>query len=107
MNAFVKNQQKACRSSDAPCFFYTFNNTVTQHYSGLLRDMLLCSENDLHPEGMTALFDAIGFSMSNRTAACRQTKVIFVIMTDGHENASKTYTKETVREMIQDMELNC
>lgn len=49
------------------------------------------------PRGFTALLDAIGFSIRQAEKregcpTCGETKRIFVIITDGHENASKEYT---------------
>lgn len=60
------------------------------------------------PRGMTGLFDAIGRTI-NVVAARISTsppkrqprKVVFVILTDGHENASKEYKSEAVKEMIE------
>ncbi|MDD4052797.1 MAG: hypothetical protein PHR28_12985 [candidate division Zixibacteria bacterium] len=60
------------------------------------------------PDGMTALYDAIGMTIrriEDRLAALpvetRPTKVIVAIVTDGKENASVTFRMSTVREMIQ------
>ncbi len=50
--------------------------------------------------GSTALLDAIGKSirfMEQEKAG----KVIFIITTDGYENASKEFTKDQIREMIR------
>ncbi len=53
------------------------------------------------PRGMTALLDAVGRTIDNVGARLkgltedeRPEKVIFVILTDGQENASKEYTRE-------------
>lgn len=58
--------------------------------------------------GSTALLDAIGKSITEtgqRLAALneadRPDKVIFVIMTDGEENASTEYTLDTIKTMIE------
>lgn len=60
------------------------------------------------PNGGTALLDAIGRTvnqMGQRLAAMseadRPGKVILVIITDGEENASKEFTREQVREMLE------
>ena len=57
------------------------------------------------PDGLTALYDAIGRTMritDDFVAAHRPDQVLFVIMTDGQENASREFTRERVFEMIQD-----
>lgn len=61
----------------------------------------------LMPGGRTALFDAVGSTIQRvgeRLAAMpeaeRPEKVLFVIVTDGFENASREYTRDMVRSMI-------
>lgn len=60
------------------------------------------------PKGMTALYDAIGMTLQNyKTTTERQLasekadKVVILIMTDGQENASKEFTKQTIAEMVK------
>lgn len=60
------------------------------------------------PRGYTALFDAIGRSITDTGARIeampeseRPEKVVCVIITDGHENASREFIKPKVMEMIQ------
>lgn len=60
------------------------------------------------PEGSTALYDAIGSTidatgqeLANTPEEARPSKVIFAILTDGHENASNQYDKARVAEMIE------
>jgi Mg-chelatase subunit ChlD len=62
----------------------------------------------LRPRGMTALLDAVGRGINEtgeRLAAMREEErpglVIFVVMTDGHENASGEFSKEQVKAMIE------
>lgn len=59
--------------------------------------------------GCTALLDAIGYSINNmiRTVKIlpedlKPEKVLFVITTDGYENASKEYNYERIKNMIND-----
>jgi hypothetical protein len=57
------------------------------------------------PDGMTALFDAIGHTMritDDFVAAHKPDQVIFVIMTDGEENASREFSGERIFQMIED-----
>ena len=64
-------------------------------------------EWQLVPRGMTALYDAVGKSMmtvGQRLAAMAETdrpgKVVFVIVTDGEENASREWTQPMVRDLV-------
>ena len=56
--------------------------------------------------GTTALLDAVGSTILkvSRTEGVQDkgTKVVFVIITDGLENASEEFTKEKVKKMISD-----
>jgi hypothetical protein len=63
---------------------------------------------ELHPRGSTALLDAVGRAIDEtgaRLAAMPEAErpglVVFVVMTDGHENASREFTREQVRQMIE------
>lgn len=49
--------------------------------------------------GCTALLDAIGNSIKFMEDE-KAEKVIFIITTDGYENASRKYNKEQIKEMI-------
>ena len=59
------------------------------------------------PRGMTALLDAIGKtinSVGEKLAALaeedRPAKICMIVQTDGQENASKEFTKDSVKKMI-------
>jgi len=65
----------------------------------------------LQPRGMTALYDAIGKSMTivgERLAAMpedqRPGKVMFVIVTDGMENCSREWRLDTVRNLVTEQQ---
>lgn len=60
------------------------------------------------PRGATALLDAVGRTINQIGAQLdalpeddRPDKVVVVIMTDGHENSSKEFTHEKVRELVE------
>ncbi|MBR3229839.1 MAG: VWA domain-containing protein [Bacilli bacterium] len=55
---------------------------------------------DYFASGCTALYDAIGSSI-NYIDRCDTDKVLFIIITDGYENASKEFDKEKIRRMIR------
>lgn len=59
------------------------------------------------PSGGTALLDAMGTTIDNLGAKLaalpeeeRASKVIVLVITDGHENASSRYTREQIREKV-------
>jgi len=62
----------------------------------------------LVPRGSTALLDAVGRAINETGArlaslpeAERPGLVVFVVSTDGHENSSREFTKDQVRQMIE------
>lgn len=73
-----------------------------------IQDVKKMTENEYYVRGCTALLDAIGQSINYMGNAQkyakeedRADKVLFVITTDGYENASKEFSYEKIRSMIQ------
>jgi len=66
-------------------------------------------EHDYQLRGNTALWDAIGATLSNLNAQIRdqvsqdQASVVVMILTDGYENASRYYTASTIRALMKDL----
>ncbi len=66
--------------------------------------------NDFCPSGNTSLYDAIGTIASaerlNSSSSVKkgEKKVVFVIITDGHENRSLLYNFENIRKLILEMQ---
>ncbi|MBE2281148.1 MAG: VWA domain-containing protein [Ignavibacteriaceae bacterium] len=88
-----------------------FNNNVTEVYSdkspGSLSPLKL---QEYKPEGTTSLYDAIGSSVQKLSAKIsaelekEESEVIVVIITDGHENASKLFSHEKISGLIKELE---
>ncbi len=62
----------------------------------------------LEPRGSTAMLDAIGrtindvgYRLASMSEHMRPNKVLVIIITDGHENASINYSNESVRNMVR------
>ena len=75
-------------------YSYLYKGADVSKVSPLTRD-------DYFVGGCTALYDAIGSSI-NYIDRCDTDKVLFIIITDGYENASKEFDKEKIRGMIKD-----
>jgi len=58
------------------------------------------SNKEYFVRGCTALYDAIGRTIKTIEASNTQ-KVMFVITTDGYENASKEYNRNQIKTMIE------
>lgn len=73
-----------------------------------IADVESITREDYYARGTTALLDAvgktinsIGVRLANTHEDERPEKVIFVITTDGYENASQEFTKSQIKEMIE------
>ena len=56
---------------------------------------------EYYVRGCTALMDAIGKTINSLDKKIKNNKVLFVITTDGLENASHEYNKEKIRKLIK------
>lgn len=80
-----------------------FNDHVITVYQAA--DIKSAPKLDLHPTGRTALYDAIGMTMNKHrdriTAEKWADLVVFVVSTDGQENASQEFTLAGIQSMIK------
>ncbi|MEH7417476.1 VWA domain-containing protein [Neobacillus drentensis] len=106
-NAMLKKQQKA----EGEAFVTT---ALFNHQYELLHDRILVkgiapiTEENYEVGGTTALLDAIGFTIQKLINVQKRTsederaeKVLFVITTDGLENASQEYTAAKIKKMVK------
>lgn len=84
------------------------NNYELLHDRINIRDIGLMTDKDYYVEGSTALLDAIGktiHKIGNQQRLAkkehRADKVMFIITTDGMENASDEYTYEKIKFMVE------
>ena len=87
----------------------TFNHSTRVIYDRVpLENIPPMTNNDYRTGGSTALLDALGGAMKHIRGLHKQmpaeevpVKTIFVITTDGMENASRKYTADQVRKKIE------
>lgn len=106
-NSLIEKQKK----QDSKCYVSTVlfdHEMLVLHDRIELQNVEPLTENDYQVRGCTALIDAIGSSIhhiANIHKYARPEDVpqntMFVIMTDGMENASKKYSSQRVKEMIE------
>ena len=87
----------------------TFNNHIDHHYfQSNPSTIKLLNHITYRPDGSTALLDAIGDTITQisiQTQSSRlPTTVVVVILTDGHENASRLFNLVKIRNMISSLE---
>ena len=63
------------------------------------------TNDDVTPRGMTALFDSCGKIMAKAEEDGAK-KTILVVMTDGHENASKEHNQASIKAKVKQFEDN-
>jgi uncharacterized protein YegL len=105
-NAFLADQQGT--GGAATITLVQFDNIYEVVYSAIpLTDARPLDNSTFVPRGSTALLDAIGRTvhatgkrLETMAEDRRPEKVVFVILTDGLENASQEFTAQKVNDMI-------
>ncbi len=103
VNAFLKDQKEKPGKADVTIYDFDYEYRLVQPTSSIKNH----HEYRLHPRGNTALLDAVGRAIEETGARLRALPekkrpalVVFVIVTDGQENASQKFGWGRVREMI-------
>ena len=65
-----------------------------------IKEIKTLTKEDYYVRGCTALLDAVGKTIKDIESKTNN-KVIFIITTDGRENASKQYNKAQIKELIE------
>lgn len=106
-NSMLNKQRKA--EGEAFVTTVLFNHQYELLHDRInVRGISPITERDYEVGGTTALLDAIGFSIQKIGNVQKYTskeekadKVLFVITTDGMENASREFTPEQIKKMIK------
>lgn len=103
-NAFVE-EQKALPGS-ARLTLVTFDNfyEVAKGYESVdIKDAPELTEDVYYARGMTALYDAMGTTL---TSLLKQNpaRAIVMVITDGEENSSREYNHRQVKELVEQAE---
>jgi uncharacterized protein YegL len=109
-NSFLEKQRKV--EGEAQVTTILFDDKYEVLHDGVdIKDVKPITAKEYFARGSTALLDAIGKTIIdvgirlNKThESQRPLKVIFVIITDGLENASREFTYEKVKEMTSHQE---
>lgn len=106
-NSYIEDQKK--EKGEAYLTTVLFDDRyVLLHDHVNLQNVKPITHADYCPTGCTALMDAVGRTinsvgqrLANTPEEERPAHVIFVITTDGYENASKEFTRNQVKKMIE------
>lgn len=105
-NALLEKQKK----QNEPCYVSTIlfdNESEVIHDREKIGEVQPLTEKDYYVRGCTALLDAIGGAIHHVGKLhkylddCAPAHTLFVITTDGMENASRRYDAATVKKMIE------
>lgn len=105
-NAFVAARRAA--EPDARLTLVLFDNRYEVPFNAVpLSEVPLLTDKLYVPRGSTALHDAIGRTIVERSAAIeavpptlRPSRVVIAILTDGYENSSRRFTGPQIQELI-------
>lgn len=109
-NTFVDEQKQV--EGEATFTLIQFDDHYEVNCKAInIQDVSHLDETTYVPRGMTALFDAVGRTilstgkrLSTMAEPDRPEKVIFLIQTDGEENASKKFTLDQIKAMIKEQQ---
>ncbi len=107
-NSLIEKQKK----QDGKCYVTTVlfdHELLTLHDRASLESIEPLTEKDYEVRGCTALIDAIGLTVNHISKIHRYARkedvpenTMFVIITDGMENASKEFSSAQVKKMISE-----
>ena len=107
-NAMIKKQQKETEGAALVSTILFDDVSQVLHDRIPLADVKPLTEEDYFVGGCTALLDAVGDALKHikkihkyARAEDRPTKTIFIITTDGKENASERFTYKQVKKLIE------
>lgn len=105
-NAFIEKQRKL--EGKTLVTGVLFDDQYEIVWNGTEAEKVKLTEEEYYVRGCTALLDAVGktildvgYRLSKTKEDNRPGKVIFVITTDGFENASTEFTYDKVKELIK------
>lgn len=97
-NSYLKKQRK----NNALVTTVLFDdNYEILHFRKNIKEVNNLTQKEYFVRGCTALYDAIGKTIKKLEKEVEDNKVLFVITTDGLENASINYNKQKVTELIK------
>lgn len=104
-NSFIASQ-RAENSDECYMSLYMFDHEYEIVYlKKSMNDVQELNTTNFVPRGQTALFDAIGQTISSVNAMNNENiNVIVVILTDGQENSSQEFSSGKIKDLISDKE---
>jgi len=102
-NQFLQEQQDSKNNIKFSLTLFNSIKIEKRYVNTAIKDVKPLTDKTYVPSNCTPLWDAIG---STICSVANKKKVLFVILTDGLENASREFTPDIVKELIKDKEEN-
>lgn len=101
----IRSAQKEYEDQEHYVSIVTFNNKVKTVVDCVHVDEVAdIAVGEYRPNGCTALYDAMGFSlMALRERVADEDGVLVTVVTDGLENASTEYRGETIKALVEEL----
>jgi uncharacterized protein YegL len=101
----IRSAQKKNEEQEHFVSLVTFNSDVKTIYECVaVDDVKELTEETYQPGCCTALYDAMGISLSAlRKKVAEEDKVLATIVTDGYENASREYDGKAIKALVDEL----
>jgi len=110
-NQFLKEQRELPDDATISVALFDSNHNYQLLYDFVdIKKAKDLTSKEWYPRGMTALYDAIGKTINTDKAKLARlgdeapAKVLVCVVTDGHENDSREYTLNNIKDLIADCE---
>lgn len=108
-NSLIEKQRKEPGEAIVSTVLFSDNSTVI-HNRMNIKDIPLLTSKEYYVSGCTALLDAVGNAINYINKKHNDTnedevpeKTLFIITTDGQENASREFTYKQIKKLIENM----
>ena len=99
-NQYLKEQRESANQVFVSTILFDHNYEVL-HDCVPIEKVNDITNKEYFVRGTTALYDAIGKTIEDLDKKQLDNKILFVITTDGLENASRNYHKDQIKELIE------
>lgn len=110
-NEVASNIQKESQASgiDTSVSLCIFSNRAKwEFFNRDSKTLPLLNSNSYRPDGMTALFDAVGLAVDSHKALPdannEDTSFLVIVITDGAENQSTRYNESSIKRLLSDVQ---
>ncbi len=98
-NSFISNHKKNKNTKVTTVLFDDQYEVLYERKP--INEVKKLTPKEYYVRGCTALMDAIGKTINALSKKVKNNKVLFVITTDGLENASREYNKDKIKKLIK------